>query len=32
MAFMATSECFEMEDVAGKVISNIAVATLDKEK
>ncbi|KAF9242051.1 hypothetical protein BU15DRAFT_44386 [Melanogaster broomeanus] len=32
MAFMATSECFEIEDVAGKVVPNVAVATLDKEK
>ncbi|KAF9219571.1 ARM repeat-containing protein [Gyrodon lividus] len=32
MAFMATSECFEIDDVARKVIPNIAIATLDKEK
>ncbi|KAH7888422.1 hypothetical protein F5I97DRAFT_1852549 [Phlebopus sp. FC_14] len=32
MAFMATSECFDVEDVAGKVIPSIAGATLDKEK
>ena len=32
MAFMATSDCFEVDDVAGKVIPSIASATLDKEK
>ncbi|KAF8557538.1 ARM repeat-containing protein [Imleria badia] len=32
MAFTATSECFNIEDVAGKVIPNIVGATLDKEK
>ncbi|KAG1719636.1 ARM repeat-containing protein [Suillus lakei] len=32
MAFMATAECFEMEDVAGKVVSAVVGATLDKEK
>lgn len=31
MAFMATAECFEMEDVAGKAVSAIIGATLDKE-
>jgi len=32
MAFMATVDCFEIEDVAGKVIPAVAGATLDKEK
>ncbi|KAI6044640.1 armadillo-type protein [Pisolithus marmoratus] len=32
MAFMATSDCYDMEDVAGKVIPNVAGATLEKEK
>lgn len=32
MAFMATSECYDIEDIAGKVIPCIAGATLDKEK
>ncbi|KAG1758923.1 armadillo-type protein [Suillus occidentalis] len=32
MAFMATAECFEMDDVAGKVVSAVVGATLDKEK
>ncbi|KAG1766920.1 hypothetical protein EV702DRAFT_1148475 [Suillus placidus] len=32
MAFMATAECFEIDDVASKVVSAIAGATLDKEK
>lgn len=32
MAFMATSDCYDVEDVAGKVIPNVAGATLDKEK
>ncbi|KAG6328916.1 hypothetical protein ID866_10173 [Astraeus odoratus] len=32
MAFMATSDCYDIEDVAGKVIPSITGATLDKEK
>ncbi|KAG2091950.1 uncharacterized protein F5147DRAFT_722621 [Suillus discolor] len=32
MAFMATAECFEIEDVASKVVAAILGATLDKEK
>ncbi|KAH0832319.1 hypothetical protein J3R83DRAFT_13329 [Lanmaoa asiatica] len=32
MAFTATSECFNIEDVAAKVIPNVVGATLDKEK
>ncbi|KAN0090665.1 hypothetical protein V8E55_004231 [Tylopilus felleus] len=32
MAFTATGECFNVEDVATKVIPNIVGATLDKEK
>lgn len=32
MAFMSTSDCYDMEDVAGKVIPNVVGATLDKEK
>ncbi|OAX38865.1 ARM repeat-containing protein [Rhizopogon vinicolor AM-OR11-026] len=32
MAFMATAECFEVEDVAGRVVPAIVGATLDKEK
>lgn len=32
MAFAATSECFNIEDVAAKVIPNVVGATLDKEK
>lgn len=32
MAFMATAECFEIEDVASKVVPAILSATLDKEK
>jgi SCY1-like protein 1 len=32
MGFMATAECFEIDDVAGKVVSAIVGATLDKEK
>ncbi|KAG2054993.1 ARM repeat-containing protein [Suillus hirtellus] len=32
MAFMATAECFEIEDVASKVVPAILGATLDKEK
>ncbi|KAL4074349.1 armadillo-type protein [Scleroderma yunnanense] len=32
MAFMATSECYDAEDVAGKVIPPVAQSTLDKEK
>ncbi|KAG6866653.1 hypothetical protein C0991_000763 [Blastosporella zonata] len=31
MAFMATIDCFEAEDVANKVIPNIAFAMIDKE-
>ncbi|KAF8070341.1 armadillo-type protein [Lyophyllum atratum] len=32
MAFMATIDCFEVEDMAHKVIPNIAFAMIDKEK
>jgi len=32
MAFMATIECFEIEDVATKVIPNMSFALVDKEK
>jgi len=32
MVFMATAECFEVEDVAGRVLPAIVGATLDKEK
>ncbi|KAG2073379.1 ARM repeat-containing protein [Suillus decipiens] len=32
MAFMATAECFEIDDVAGRVVSAVVGATLDKEK
>lgn len=32
MAFTATNECFNIEDVAAKVIPNVVGATLDKEK
>ncbi|KAG6857787.1 hypothetical protein H0H87_004203 [Tephrocybe sp. NHM501043] len=32
MAFMATIDCFEVEDMANKVIPNIAFAMIDKEK
>ncbi|KAG1717980.1 armadillo-type protein [Suillus paluster] len=32
MAFMATAECFEVEDVAGRVVPAVVGATLDKEK
>ncbi|KIK34650.1 hypothetical protein CY34DRAFT_785405 [Suillus luteus UH-Slu-Lm8-n1] len=32
MAFMATVECFEMDGVAGKVVSAVVGTTLDKEK
>ncbi|KAG2036717.1 armadillo-type protein [Suillus americanus] len=32
MAFMATAECFEIDDVASKVVSAVVSATLDKEK
>ncbi|KAG6370974.1 armadillo-type protein [Boletus reticuloceps] len=32
VAFTATSECFNIEDVAAKVIPSIVGATLDKEK
>ena len=32
MAFMATIDCFEPEDIATKVIPNIASSMIDKEK
>ncbi|KAG0700943.1 armadillo-type protein [Suillus ampliporus] len=32
MAFMATVECFEVEDVAGRVVPAVVGAMLDKEK
>lgn len=32
MTFMAMSECFSVEDMTTKVIPNVVVATLDKEK
>jgi SCY1-like protein 1 len=32
MAFMATVECFDRDDLAGKVIPNMAFAMVDKEK
>lgn len=32
MAFMATIDCFEIEDIANKVIPNIAFAMIDNEK
>lgn len=32
MAFMATTDCFEIEDIATKVIPSIASALIDKEK
>ncbi|KAG2063069.1 hypothetical protein BDR04DRAFT_1146361 [Suillus decipiens] len=32
MAFMVTAECFEIDDVAGKVVSAAVGATLDTEK
>ncbi|KAH7923423.1 ARM repeat-containing protein [Leucogyrophana mollusca] len=32
MAFMACAECFEMEDIAGRVVPCVASAMLDKEK
>ena len=32
MAFMATVDCFDVEDIAGRVIPGIAGALLDKEK
>lgn len=32
MGFMATSDCYDVEDIAGKVIPNIAGNMLDKEK
>ncbi|KAG1837506.1 hypothetical protein DFJ58DRAFT_734319 [Suillus subalutaceus] len=32
MAFMATAECFDIDDVASKVVSAVVGATLDKEK
>ncbi|KAF8995451.1 hypothetical protein BDQ17DRAFT_1365619 [Cyathus striatus] len=32
MALMATTDCFEIEEIATKVIPNMAFTTLDKEK
>ncbi len=32
MAFMATIDCFEMEDLATKVLPNITFTMIDKEK
>ena len=32
MAFMATIECFEVEELATKVIPNISSSLVDKEK
>lgn len=32
MAFMATIECFDADELAGKVIPNMAFAMIDKEK
>ncbi len=32
MAFMATIDCFDIEDLATKVIPNMSPAMLDKEK
>jgi SCY1-like protein 1 len=32
MAFMATVECFDIEDVASKVIPNMSFTLIDKEK
>lgn len=32
MAFMATIDCFDVDDVANKVIPNIAFTMIDKEK
>ena len=32
MAFMATIDCFAIEEIANKVIPNIAFAMIDKEK
>jgi SCY1-like protein 1 len=32
MGFMATIECFEIEELASKVIPNIAFTLVDKEK
>ncbi|KAG2142740.1 uncharacterized protein EDB93DRAFT_601216 [Suillus bovinus] len=32
MAFMATAECFDIDDVAGRVVPAVVGATLDKEK
>lgn len=32
MAFMATIDCFEIEDVATKVLPNITFTLIDKEK
>ena len=32
MAFMATTDCFEIEDIATKVIPSIAFTMIDKER
>jgi SCY1-like protein 1 len=32
MAFMATIDCFEMEELATKVIPNMSITLVDKEK
>jgi SCY1-like protein 1 len=32
MAFMATLDCFEVEELASKVIPNMSFSLLDKEK
>jgi SCY1-like protein 1 len=32
MAFMATIECFEIEELASKVIPNISFSMIDREK
>ena len=32
MAFMATIDCFEVEELATKVIPNMSLALVDKEK
>ena len=32
MAFMATIDCFEVDDVATKVIPNVSPSLIDKEK
>jgi SCY1-like protein 1 len=32
MAFMATMDCFETEELATKVIPNVSAALIDKEK